>query len=268
MKHAFIVSAAIAGVMLSGSARATVVASSLPYLGTPDWSDVVFSGTSMGVVGSEAILTTADNRGVWFGWSAGLNPPAWNMAANNLGNYLSLTTKFSAGSDDWSAYMHDGTRQAAMIFNESLLANGSPCDASFQNCYNFGSTPGVSLYFAGVAPNSFIRTFIALDTTQYATYEWLLLGNTVTYRINGVAYSGTALPTASSILVIGDGSGSSRSGTGQMRVSGVSFDRAPAFSNLPSTVTPGVPEPASWAMLIAGFGLVGATLRRRRALFA
>lgn len=26
----------------------------------------------------------------------------------------------------------------------------------------------------------------------------------------------------------------------------------------------GVPEPASWAMLIAGFGLIGATLRRRR----
>ena len=26
----------------------------------------------------------------------------------------------------------------------------------------------------------------------------------------------------------------------------------------------GVPEPASWAMLIAGFGLVGASLRRRR----
>uniref|UniRef100_UPI003F6FCAAD PEPxxWA-CTERM sorting domain-containing protein n=1 Tax=Polymorphobacter sp. TaxID=1909290 RepID=UPI003F6FCAAD len=27
-----------------------------------------------------------------------------------------------------------------------------------------------------------------------------------------------------------------------------------------------VPEPASWAMLIAGFGLVGATLRRRRSV--
>ena len=26
----------------------------------------------------------------------------------------------------------------------------------------------------------------------------------------------------------------------------------------------GVPEPASWAMLIAGFGLVGASQRRRR----
>lgn len=31
---------------------------------------------------------------------------------------------------------------------------------------------------------------------------------------------------------------------------------------------PGVPEPATWAMLIAGFGLVGATLRRRAAATA
>jgi len=27
----------------------------------------------------------------------------------------------------------------------------------------------------------------------------------------------------------------------------------------------GVPEPASWALMIAGFGLAGATLRRRLA---
>jgi hypothetical protein len=29
-----------------------------------------------------------------------------------------------------------------------------------------------------------------------------------------------------------------------------------------------VPEPASWAMLIAGFGLVGAAARRRRTVVA
>jgi PEP-CTERM motif len=28
--------------------------------------------------------------------------------------------------------------------------------------------------------------------------------------------------------------------------------------------TPGVPEPASWALMIAGFGLVGAAMRRRK----
>ena len=32
--------------------------------------------------------------------------------------------------------------------------------------------------------------------------------------------------------------------------------------------TPAVPEPASWAMLIAGFGLTGAMMRRRRAVAA
>ena len=30
-----------------------------------------------------------------------------------------------------------------------------------------------------------------------------------------------------------------------------------------AVVTPGVPEPASWAMLIAGFGLVGGAMRRQ-----
>ncbi|OYU16536.1 MAG: hypothetical protein CFE37_00620 [Alphaproteobacteria bacterium PA4] len=30
-----------------------------------------------------------------------------------------------------------------------------------------------------------------------------------------------------------------------------------------TSIAPGVPEPASWAMLIAGFGLVGAAMRRR-----
>jgi hypothetical protein len=32
----------------------------------------------------------------------------------------------------------------------------------------------------------------------------------------------------------------------------------------PGDIIPGVPEPASWAMLILGFGIVGASMRRRR----
>ncbi|MBI1197704.1 MAG: choice-of-anchor A family protein [Phenylobacterium sp.] len=41
------------------------------------------------------------------------------------------------------------------------------------------------------------------------------------------------------------------------------------MSNLGGTYTvPGVPEPATWALMILGFGGAGAMLRRRRALFA
>lgn len=36
-------------------------------------------------------------------------------------------------------------------------------------------------------------------------------------------------------------------------------------ANITPPPAPGVPEPASWAMLVAGFGLVGASARRRRA---
>ena len=36
------------------------------------------------------------------------------------------------------------------------------------------------------------------------------------------------------------------------------IDQAPAVG--------GIPEPASWALLIAGFGLLGAAMRRRRAI--
>ena len=35
-----------------------------------------------------------------------------------------------------------------------------------------------------------------------------------------------------------------------------------------AATTPAVPEPATWAMMIAGFGLVGATMRRRKASVA
>ena len=42
----------------------------------------------------------------------------------------------------------------------------------------------------------------------------------------------------------------------------------PGFEGLVNGGTGAVPEPASWAMLIAGFGLAGAVMRRRRAVAA
>jgi hypothetical protein len=40
-----------------------------------------------------------------------------------------------------------------------------------------------------------------------------------------------------------------------------------AFRVLGEEVTPAIPEPSTWLMMIAGFGLAGATLRRRSVTF-
>ena len=49
----------------------------------------------------------------------------------------------------------------------------------------------------------------------------------------------------------------------------IQFEQAQSGWTFVSEVTFGaVPEPASWAMMITGFGLVGATMRRRRAVIA
>ncbi|OSZ72095.1 hypothetical protein CAP39_01615 [Sphingomonas sp. IBVSS1] len=247
-----LLSAAVAAVLLTSPACAAVVASSLPYQNTPDWSDVVFSGTSMTVNSGVATLTTAPIRGVWFGWSPSSNTPSWSIAPNSQGNLLSLTAAFSSGADDWQAYFYDGTAGGAIYFN------ATPCNPGTTNCYNFNGTPGATIFFNGSS------TFIPLDTTLFRTYEILVRNSDVIYRIDGQRYSGTALAAGgTTFLLVGDSSGSSPSGTGSMIISGVSFDRATSVLDLPSTVS-GVPEPASWAMLLAGFGLTGAISRRRR----
>ena len=52
------------------------------------------------------------------------------------------------------------------------------------------------------------------------------------------------------------------SGPNQFYVVGFQDSDLPGYS--PERFTSGVPEPASWAMMVAGFGLMGAALRRRR----
>jgi hypothetical protein len=247
-----LMSVAATAFLLAWPAAATVVASSLPYQNTPDWSDVVFAGTTMTVSSGVARLTTAPIRGVWFGWSPSSNTPSWSIAPNSLGNLLSLTAAFSAGADDWQAYFYDGTRGGAIYFNATA------CNPGTTNCYNFNGTPGATIFFNGSS------TFIPLDTTAFRTYEILVRNSDVIYRIDGQRYAGTALPASgTTFLLVGDSSGSSPSGTGTLMISAVSFDRATSVLDLPSTVS-GVPEPASWAMLLSGFGLIGAFSRRQR----
>ena len=67
-------------------------------------------------------------------------------------------------------------------------------------------------------------------------------------------------PTGSTrlFLAVADSLGSSTGNSGSLDVT--------YNETSPNPTGPGVPEPASWALMIAGFGLAGAALRRRRTL--
>ena len=100
--------------------------------------------------------------------------------------------------------------------------------------------------------------------------------NPVLYSLLGTSFGGDgisnfALPDLRGRSIIGSGNGfdlgtSFGSPTTTLTVANL----APHDHQITDPITPpeptgGVPEPASWALMIAGFGLVGATLRRRRA---
>jgi len=247
--------AMIMAMLVHGSVSAAVV-NTLPYPGTPDWTDVVFPGTSMVLDASRTTLTTASSKGVWFGWGDPVNyasyqTPNWNLGTNAEGNYLSLTASLGTNATDWSAYILDGSYQAAFTF--------APCGSYSCN----GLQDGVNLLLPDPNnPNGFVSEFITLDTNKSHIYEFLLKNGQVSYRIDGTLfYNGAARayqpPNNLRVLVIGDGSGSDPTGIGSMTVHAVRLETGVAANSLST-----VPSPST--LWLFGTGVAGLAIRLAR----
>lgn len=136
----------------------------------------------------------------------------------------------------------------------------------------------ITLASAYTIPASVLRT----DLLQYLTGTGFPAGNTAVSGVfnffNGAALVGTynyysttdgLLSAFAAVFPPGNGAFTFTSLTNALTIdtlgSSATIDRS-AFSY--ALVSPGgtVPEPAAWALLIAGFGLVGTAARRRRDL--
>ena len=71
-------------------------------------------------------------------------------------------------------------------------------------------------------------------------------GHNMIWKSGGFSFTGTGSPTTLTLAAVTGGNG------------GVFFDKVSVDS------AGGVPEPATWALMLGGFGLMGASLRRRR----
>lgn len=145
-----------------------------------------------------------------------------------------------------------------------------------------GATPSVSPFIVGAGVETVINvedvTFISVDFTDLGlTLNFDTVLGSPTWNItafNGVVFSSAAFAGLTSASVLGstdfgsplfDDSRLTLTGS-ELRLNwgGIGYQDG---QQLHIAFTDGaVPEPAAWALMIAGFGLVGASLRRRAAM--
>lgn len=212
--------------MLSHSALGTMVVdydgSVAPSANDPVMSFVVFGGTTWSTANNLLTLTTAHVRGIWFGYGnhlANVNDAGFAISPNPSGSHLSLRAKLSDLATDWSMYIHDGTSTAGFLFQHDRVTFGS-ADESFE---------------------------VLMDTTDdFHHFEILLKDELVNFRIDGVSYGtgdNAVLSTANQILLIGDGSGSTPTGSGSMMIDHFIYN---------NEVGAIIPEPTTATLLLMG----------------
>ncbi|MBC7506411.1 MAG: LamG domain-containing protein [Sandarakinorhabdus sp.] len=175
------------------------------------------------------------------------------------------------GTDDYVSF---GTRliPTSGDFSVFIRVNGLPNLGAYTEIISQGTSGGPGFYI-GTAPGGGIRLGDALTSSGVAfpTGEVELL---LTSGSGGARFYVDGTLQFSSVARAANGAG------GIFTYFGRQFDpydeyfrgsidaiRIYGSAILPGDVVEpaaGVPEPASWAMLIAGFGLTGAAMRRRR----
>lgn len=163
-----------------------------------------------------------------------------------------------------SAIVISGTTTGAPTFTRanqgapptSLTSFG---DVAYEATSFFVSQAGSYDFQTGPGTSGGYDTFLHLYQGSFdpsAALSNVLIGNDD--RNFGYAGFTTNLLTGTNYIAVVSGFGTTSSGSYSLTITG------PGDITLGSLNTGAVPEPESWAMLIAGFGLVGTALRRRR----
>lgn len=147
----------------------------------------------------------------------------------------------------------------AFVYNDSV--SGSSARPAFGSTGNFATVMTNGSYAVSFgATFAFSFALGSLDTynTLTLTYEG---GATATY-IGGQIINDMSFPSGDQISGQTNGVVTYRVASGP-RIVGATFESTANSFEFDNLSTGAVPEPATWAMMIGGFGLIGAAARRR-----
>ena len=230
-------------VLLAGSLPGAAIyydGSYIPQPGAPNFHWAIFGNTWSSDGNILSLNTSLATGGIWFGWHPSSGYPGWSLGTDSTGNYLNIRARLAPGATEWSIYLHNGSYMS----NFYLLSDRF----QFEVPNNGGGT----------------TANIFANMNVFRNYQIWMKDGKVVYKVdNTVWYAGPALPSGTTILIIGDGSGSDISGQGTMQIdyatilTGADFASAPAMP-----LAANVPEPSSF--LLCGAGVLAAVRLRNR----
>jgi len=160
-----------------------------------------------------------------------------------------------------------------------------PAGSDGDGAFPFFTTPGNTSYLSVLGPaggpgNANINFAVALSTFQF---DWGSIDTYNTLTIHLAAGPDFVVTPGGNFVNVGNGNQVESATNGVFTVFAGAGESITGFSLASSTnsfeidnlaalggpgTQNGIPEPAAWAMMIMGFGLAGAMIRRRRAIAA
>ncbi len=200
-----------------------------------------FAALSCAAVPATASVTTLTFEGI------GDKQPVGNFYAPDYIFSPATLALIDADAGGTGNFANEPSPSTVMFFldaNNAILDVVNGFDTGFSFYYSSAVSATISVYDGPNATGSILAQLV-LDAQAGQNCTGDPTGGYCNWTPVGVAFAGTAYS-----IDFG--------GTADL----TGYDNITFGSDTPGN--PGVPEPATWALLIAGFGLVGAAARRRR----
>jgi len=185
-------------------------------------------------------------------------PPTTNLSGLDLGTLGVLTP---------GVYTFDTSAQltGALILDFASNPGGS---FVFQIGSTLTTASGSSVSVLNGGPGSGLFWEVGSSATLGTSTSFagnILADQSITLNTSAKILCGRAIALNGAVTMDGNTISSNCNGDGALG-SGVSDFGSHGYAGLDQTASHGVPEPATWALMLCGFGLAGAGLRRTRAL--